>query len=264
MPIYWKVFYTTSLAEQVMELKILDLNLWLLPAPAASDQKNRLNQFIALVNKTDPDIITLQEVWLKKYITFIRKNLDGYHIHHPSHGAFNKSGLVTLSKKKQSSFYFHRFPKLKGEIRLEKLAGKGYLMIKLRFAGRNFHIVNTHLYCEKPGSRKRITEQQLGMLIRLSNKGNWIICGDLNLGEKEFNELNQGHFTHHTSKVFTYAKANKYARQRFNKFGIKNRKIDYTLLKAKNNNIIMHTTVLKKPLVSDHYAVLTTFTAQGS
>lgn len=245
-----------------MQLKILDLNLWMLPAPMASDQKRRLQRFVLLAKRTNPDIITLQEVWLRKYITFIRKNLKGYHIHHPSHKVFNRSGLVTLSKEKPSSFHFHRFPKLKGEVRLEKLAGKGYLMINLRFAGKNYHIVNTHLYCELPGSRKQITEQQLEMLIRLTKKGNWIVCGDLNLDESEFKKLNKGHFTHHTSKVFTYSKNNKYARSRLNKFGIRNRKIDYTLIKADKNNLKIHTAVIQKPLVSDHYAVLTTISAE--
>ncbi len=243
-----------------MELKLLDLNLWMLPAPIASDQKKRLQRFILLVKRTDPDIITLQEVWLGKYITFIRKNLKGYHLHRAGKGVFNKSGLVTLSKKAPSSSHFHLFPKLKGVGRMEKLAGKGYLVIMLSLFGRKFHVVNTHLYCPMVEKKKKITEQQFGMLKSISRSGNWIISGDLNIDEPEFKKLNMGHFTHHTAKVYTVSKENKYARSRMNRFGKGDKKLDYTLLRAKSNNIIMHTEVLQNPKVSDHYAVLTTFT----
>jgi len=243
-----------------MKLKILDLNLWMLPSFLSSDHKKRLQGFIQLVKKTNPDIITLQEVWLRKYIAFIRKNLRGYHTHHPGHKLFNKSGLLTLSKMKPSAWHFHRFPKLRGENRVEKLAGKGYLMIKLSFADRQFHIVNTHLYCESPRNKRKLTEQQFAMLKRLTVKGDWIVCGDLNLDESKFEKLNKKHFTHHTVKAFTVSAENKYTHSRLNRFGFRDLKLDYTLIRTEKNNIRLRTKVLQKPLVSDHYAVLTTFT----
>jgi endonuclease/exonuclease/phosphatase family metal-dependent hydrolase len=240
-----------------MELKILDLNMWLLPAPIASDQKKRLQRFIKLVKRLNPDIITLQEVWLRGYIKFIRKNLPGYHLRCPSKGFFNKSGLVTLSKKKPAGFSFQKYAKQKGQSRLEKLATKGYLTIKIHFAKRWFNLVNTHLHSQAPKSKKRITERQFETLMILTQKGDWIVCGDFNLDEARLSQLNHGHFSYHPVKTFTVSAANKYTKSRMNRFGKRNRKLDYTLVRTEPANIKIITRVIQKPLISDHYALFT-------
>jgi len=46
-------------------MKILSLNCWLLPPPFSSENKNRLSRIVNLIKKHNPDVIALQEVWLK-------------------------------------------------------------------------------------------------------------------------------------------------------------------------------------------------------
>jgi endonuclease/exonuclease/phosphatase family metal-dependent hydrolase len=240
-----------------MELKILDLNMWLLPAPIASDQKQRLQRFIRLVQRLDPDIITLQEVWLRRYIKFIRKSLPGYHLRNPSKGFFNRSGLATLSKKRPAGWHFQSYPKFKGESRLEKLAAKGYLSIKIHFAKRWFNVVNTHLYAESLKNKRKITERQFETLLILTQNGDWIVCGDLNLDEARFSQLNHHHFSYHPVKSFTVSSANKYTKSRINRFTKCDKKLDYTIIRTEPANIKIITRVIQRPLLSDHYALFT-------
>jgi endonuclease/exonuclease/phosphatase family metal-dependent hydrolase len=247
-----------------MELKILDLNLWMLPPPIAADNKKRLALFLELVKKINPDIITLQELWWSRYIVYLRKNLKGYHMYRPSQNRFNKSGLVTFSKKKAIGWHFHRFPKQK-EGFFEKIASKGYLIIKLNLGETMYHIVNTHLYCPDMRMKKiNLTESQFWTLERISAHGNWIICGDLNIDEPEFKKLNKGRFSHVANQMSTVSRTNKYATMRFNRFNRFNKgekRLDYTLLRlATEQKPVLKTRVLRKPLLSDHYAMLTTIT----
>ena len=61
-----------------MKLKIYTQNMWLLPMFASIDNKKRLNRLINVIKEHVPDLIALQEVWLTKYIKYLKKSLPDY------------------------------------------------------------------------------------------------------------------------------------------------------------------------------------------
>jgi endonuclease/exonuclease/phosphatase family metal-dependent hydrolase len=236
-----------------MELKLLDLNLWLLPRPLSSDNKKRMDRFIALVKKLDPDIITLQEVWLMGYERYLKKNLKPFHVSSSGKKRLNNSGLVTFSRKKPLSESIHLFKK---ESLLDKLVRKGYLIIRLNLDGRFIRILNTHLHASLKAKPNKNSIFQFQQLKHVTSEGDWIVAGDLNLRQELFHKLNDGHFIPSRSSIPTYSSKNRYAKARLNRLDHSDRKVDYVLLKLSNGtSYSLSTKVIKSPLMSDHYAL---------
>ena len=236
-----------------MDLKILDLNLWLLPRPLSSDNKKRMARFIDLVRKLQPDIITLQEVWLMGYERYLRKNLSSYHASSSGKKRLNNSGLIIFSRKKPLSESLHKF---RNKSLTDRLARKGYLIIRLNLGGKIFHILNTHLHASLKSKPNRTTISEFQQLKHITSEGDWIVAGDLNIRQELFRELNDGHFIATRSSTPTYSPKNRYAKSRFNRFDHSERKIDYVLLKLPNRtSYSLSTRVIKSPLMSDHYAL---------
>ena len=235
---------------EAMRLKILDLNLWMLPPPFSADNMKRLERFIAMANRMQPDIITLQELWLNTYVDYIHRKLPGYRLYRHTDRALNRSGLVIFSKKKAVAWHFHAFRKDKEGI-VERFASKGYLRITVGLGRERYNIVNTHLFCPVPDRKKlKITEMQFRLLERISAKG-------LNIDKPLFEELNKGRFIYSKARTDTVSKDNRYDNLRLNRFTRTGQRLDYTLLRGLDGNVRKITTrIIKKPLLSDHYALL--------
>ena len=110
------------------KITILNLNLWLLPKPFARDQKKRFARFIKMVKELQPDIITLQEVFLSKYIKRLHRSLGDYYVSAFPKRFINAPGLVIFTKERPYLFEFHFFGITEKYNLVERLAKKGFLM----------------------------------------------------------------------------------------------------------------------------------------
>jgi endonuclease/exonuclease/phosphatase family metal-dependent hydrolase len=229
-----------------MRLKIFCLNCWLAPFPISVRNNKRLVKIISLIKKHSPDIIALQEVWLKKYVRVIERKLPDYHFIKSDSGMFNRGGLVT-GLKKPKSYDIRSFPITKRHNILERLGSKGFHIIELY---PNVYIINTHLY----SSDKEITGSQFQNIQKFSKSKNCILIGDLNLERKNLAKINTI-FTLDKSDYLTapYNRAHSYFL--FNRNPGVDIRIDY-ILKTKNSKMQVSTQCLGSPIVSDHRIIL--------
>ena len=235
-------------------MKIFSLNCWLLPPPFSNKNKTRLRRIINLIKQYKPDIIALQEVWLKKYVLKIKNSLRDYEFIVSKSHFYNRSGLITGLNSKKFSFQHGVFPVTRRHSLLEKSAKKGYHLVKL---DNNIFIVNTHLYAPTDQNEKKITESQFELIEKLMRDKKGFVIGDLNIDEDRITKLNQM-FDYDKSYGFTVASSNPLTKIKFNKYGEKDKKIDYVLKTEIKMSI--KSKCMDKPIVSDHFFLLTEVT----
>lgn len=245
-------------------IKILDLNTWMLPWPFSKDNKKRLDLLVGLIKELKPDIVSLQEVWLKKYVHWLKKNLSGFYLFSgdTKAGVFNKSGLVILSKfnlidKKRFTFRENK----KFNI-IEKIADKGNLQMNFICENKKITFINFQLYNAVKENEKDIIGNQFKKLTEIIKKPDVhsqdlvILAGDLNLSFKEFEEINNGLFLYSHNHTFTFSKSDLYTKSRLNPWLCnKYYKNDFVLVWPRKEGIFLNSRVIKKPLLSDHYAI---------
>jgi len=239
-----------------MELILLDLNFWLIPYPGSRDLKQRMQKFIQLVNKLNPDIITLQELWLKKYINYLEKSLPSYHLTIPENNYINRSGLLTLSKAKPISTSFFIFPKEKGFNLRERLGHKGILTIKIKINNKVILVHNTHLYNPREKEHNIFPRNQFRIMKEKIKKGDNIISGDLNLPKNELKQINKGEFQLSPSQEATFSDKNEYQRKFSSFHHHTNKKTDYIITKFNSVKTTIKEKIITSPLFSDHYPIL--------
>ena len=228
---------------------VLSGNCWLLPEPFSKENDRRLVEIIQLISKLRPDAVALQEVWLNKYITKIRNNLPEYTFVSPTPGdIFNKSGLLIGTKQIPKSVFTIFYPTEDYSI-VEKLGNKGFQMLMFE---NDFVLCNTHLYDPRTSERaKYFALEQLKHVLRAVNGfKDVIIAGDLNLSEEDLLEL---HTPFKLPKIHadTVVPENIWANSVFNKT-VRPIRTDYIL----TTDQIISEEVIKRPLVSDHYFLL--------
>ena len=242
-----------------MQLSTLNVNLWLLPPPFSVENRKRLKRFVKLVHRLKPDVITLQEVWLTRYVDYIKQKLKDYFVVAHRKGFLNKSGLVTLTRIKPASSRIGFFKVTKDHNIRERFAHKGCHVVNIPIGKRIVSIINTHLYNPEKKSEKKITIKQFEILKKISKKCNAIIQGDLNLKLEEVLKLNKGHFWCDKKNEFTISKKNRYKNMLLNKYEEANVRLDHILSRIRNRKTIpLKTRILKSPLLSDHFAVFST------
>jgi endonuclease/exonuclease/phosphatase family metal-dependent hydrolase len=238
------------LSFKIMNLKIFNLNCWLLPPPFSSENKKRIKKIISLVKRHNPDIITLQEVWLKKYVQKIKNGLEEYTFFHSDSKVFNKSGLLFGTKEKLKHFSSGHFPIKKIHSVHEKIGKKGYQIAEIK---PNFHIVNTQLYAPERKGEISITLSQFRRIESLVKGKRVVLSGDLNIHDDEFIRINN-EFKYKPLGKFTVAIKNKYANMRFNRPHHANKTIDYII--GTKNAPKVKTELINPTEVSDHYAMI--------
>ncbi|MFZ2150193.1 MAG: endonuclease/exonuclease/phosphatase family protein [Minisyncoccia bacterium] len=236
-----------------MNISIFNLNCWLFPSPLSTDCLKRLSTIVSMIEAQNPEIVTLQEVWSNKYIFYLKKRLPQYFFISSETLFYNQSGLVTLLKQKP---LHHRIKFFKLSFRhnlTEIFFHKGYITANIEINGEKWTIVNTHLYAAFSKKTEIITREQFDNIILTAQETSVILSGDLNLTEEKFNQINQEKFSRLCDSQITLGDPNNpYAYKRFNKFMVKNKKIDYMLYyynKALNSKY----EIVKTPFVSDHY-----------
>ena len=242
-----------------MEIKLFNLNCWLLPPPFSVKNKKRLNNIIRFIEEYNPHVFTLQEVWLNKYVREIKKLLPRYEVMSARSFLYNKSGLVTGLRIPKDSTVKKKFKTRRYINFYELLARKGFQNIRLK---NGLNIINTHLYGPLRRNRLDITFDQFGVLKKWADQLNEtvVLAGDINMESHELNQLNGGFFHESFDDKHTLVGLNPYTEMRLNRFGKTNMKLDYVLAHTKKDKIDVSTDVLETPYLSDHLAVTATIT----
>ena len=237
-------------------LTILNGNLWMLPARFSTDKEERIDRFVTYARALMPHVITLQEVWTKNQVKYLKKRFPEYRVHTPGgRGPFNKAGLVTLTRIPTDSVAFSAFEVSRGASRLERQAKKGYLIVRLQAGSIKACIINTHLYAPTNERERAFAVKQFKTLKRLAPKGNYFIVGDLNLTQKTFERLNDSFFVTERDTAHTVDAANIYRSRGANSNKeTPGYKVDRLLMPhAHANRFVLRSMLIREPVVSDHY-----------
>ena len=240
-----------------MKISVLSSNMWLLPPPASIDNQKRLTKFIKLVSETRPDIVNLQEVWLKPYISQIKNKLSNYHFVSTKSWLYNKSGLVTLTKYRPVDKKIHYF-KIKRQYNpIERIAGKGFLRVQFEINGKKVSVINVHIYHSRQVANLKLKLNQISQVLKVAKEnGPMIVAGDLNTPPNYYkNKLKR--FLTEKNIPESYSENNKYSHAMvnalMNKEGIYNPYPDRIFYYPKSKTIKLKTQAIKDPLISDHY-----------
>jgi len=162
---------------------------------------------------------------------------------------------VTLSKLKPNKIVYSWFKRSSSYKLIELIAKKGYLKTSYEIEGKKISLINTHFY-DSLDYDNVILKNQFSKIKRCVDEIT-IVSGDLNIPFNQLQEINRDYFTIDNGHSCTVSDNNPYQTKRFNKNKVSNKKIDYLLVKnIPGVEIHSETKVIKKPLLSDHYAVL--------
>ena len=237
-----------------VELRLLTQNMWMIPRPFAADNKKRLERFAEYVRKKQPDVVAVQELWLRWSIDYLREQI-GYHCI-ASDSYFNRTGLALFLRERPISAGNYAFPKNGDYNFVETLAAKGFQKAKVRINGNVVTVINCHLYNPTRPFEDKITAKQFRKLIKAA-EGDTILMGDLNLSWDDFVRENDGFFHHDGNNELTLTRDNPYQNMRFNKYMKSGFKDDYLLLRPVDMKVkSWETRVVKNPIVSDHWGVV--------
>ncbi|XP_075255058.1 sphingomyelin phosphodiesterase 2-like isoform X2 [Convolutriloba macropyga] len=194
-----------TMVDRDYKLKILTLNCFLLPPvpimnyiPGVPDQQKpeetmrRIRDICNNILMNDYDIVCLQEIWMRNHKDAIMSQLQSKYPQHawfPS-GFLPGSGLLTMSKFKMVSSFFHRFvleDKMFPFGSLDSICGKGCGVSLLEVDGFIVTLINTHPQSEQDStdSKDAVRLHQLWEIGQLARHF-WtlsdlvVVCGDLN------------------------------------------------------------------------------------
>jgi len=228
-------------------MKIFTLNTWLLPPPLAKDNRERVRNIIQMIERVDPDVVCLQEVWLRAYVRQIKSALSAYSFRTTTDQfLFNRSGLLVGSRKPITNYRADTFPDSKEHNLEEKIAGKGWQLASIS----GYTVLHTHLYASKDKDY-RMTKAQLQQLEALTTPEDTILVGDLNLSREAFCESVQT-FVCPEETEHTIVPDNPYASARLN--APSDAKWSYITPK-KGSDLTINTEIIKELVVSDHFAL---------
>lgn len=169
-------------------LNILSLNCFGLPF--IPKKKLRFTAITEKIIKTNPDIVLLQEVWMKKERQLLAEKLSkAYTVYPIKHKNYCSGGLVLFVKKLIIYNYkFHKFNN-QGPLTLislpDRIGGKGFQSFELIFNGEKVLVINAHLLCAYGRDTRMIDaiKNQLEQIINFvdNTKMPVMIIGDLNL-----------------------------------------------------------------------------------
>ena len=184
------------------KIKIISFNICAIPwwGNIFGDPINRIDKIIEFLEKKNPDIICLQEVFDKNIFFIIKTRLCKYNFYKPTtQKNFLDSGLLILSKTKIIQNDYDKFSDSCGE---DRCSDKGFMYITTKILGKNFTIINTHLNADAVFSTYRTCEEirikQIDQIIRKFKdklRHDTFLCGDFNIdfttstGKKIYNKI---------------------------------------------------------------------------
>jgi endonuclease/exonuclease/phosphatase family metal-dependent hydrolase len=234
-------------------LRVLTANLFLLPPPFAADHEARMDAFALLVRGRNPDILILQEVWLERYLTGLRRRLPEYEVFAPEPAMGNPTGLAVFSRLPSVDARYRLYPSRLDFNLEEKLANKGFIAIGFSFGDRPFWIVNTHLYAHKGDLERSFTEAQFDTVKEFCAglDGAVILGGDMNMEPAVL-------FPRLAGVLSVGPEGGRTAVR-----GGPGRRIDYVMTRSSPDwQLAVRSEAVMEPVVSDHFPVFAEITFQ--
>jgi exonuclease III len=242
-------------------MKILSANLWGLPWPLLRGKQKRLKKFIEFAKKEAPEIICLQEVWLKKDLKLLKTEFEKYGYDSFSQGGFlmNKSGLVTFSKfpikktdiiilNKERNFFRGTKDKF---LQRESFWPRKILVIYIEREGKKFAVLNVHMTYFSDKSKREVAakvkegeiKQLFDYIEKIKNSTNDIfIGGDFNIDIKNMPPIDKS--LKIISDTSTYSLDTDYL------------KTTCDFIYGPSFAKILNNEIIKSPVVSDHFMVM--------
>jgi endonuclease/exonuclease/phosphatase family metal-dependent hydrolase len=166
-------------------LRLLTLN-----ALMKDDVRPRLRILAALLDRSEYDVVCLQEVMYRANALLIRRIARSYGYHAHTGAVVLEGGLMILSRLPIAGSRFVRYP-MTGPVRPELLMRKGAQVVMVEAAGRTLAVVNTHLSANRDddwSAGNRYTRIQRAELHRLAGVASaidpalpMVVVGDLNV-----------------------------------------------------------------------------------
>lgn len=237
---------SSRFALETFCLRVLTANLHLLPPPFAADHEARLDGFARIVRGRNPDLVLLQEVWLERYLTGLRRRLPEYAAFAPAPRIGNPTGLVILSRLPHSDACYRMFPARLDFNLEEKLARKGFLAVTCSAGPVPFRVVTAHLYAHRGDLEFGFTQAQFQVLKDFCGTmaEPVILGGDMNLEPGALFPLVGGVFAIEPDGGRTAVR------------GPPGRRIDYVMARSSLDwEISIRSEVVTEPVVSDHFPV---------
>lgn len=232
-------------------LRVLTANLQLLPPPFAADHEARMDGFAQIVRGRNPDLVLLQEVWLERYLTGLRRRLPMYAAFAPEPRIDNPTGLVILSRLPHSDACYRMFPARLDFNLDEKLARKGFLALKCSAGSVPFKVVTTHLYAHRYDLEFGFTQAQFQVMKDFCGMltDPVILAGDMNMEPRSLLPLIAGVFSVEPEGGRTAVR------------GSPGRRIDYVMTRSSLEwELAVRSEVVTEPVVSDHFPVFAEIT----
>lgn len=179
-----------------MQLRILTLNTWGLPAPLSRLPESRMAEIGQRVCELDLDVAAFQEVWTRGSRRALRAACAPAGLVHAwtNHTAFGGSGLLVLSRLPIRAAHFERFSVRGNPERVDHgdyYGGKGFLRISLAHPEGPLSLVTTHLHARYAGDVEHAyVPQRIAQIVQLAS-ALWsaeeptLAVGDFNFSESD-------------------------------------------------------------------------------
>lgn len=235
-----------------MNISIATINIWGLPWPFSIHKRKRVDDCVLLLRKRNIDIVALQEVWTNWDVQRFRSAFPEYHVFAKTNMAYNPSGLMMLSRFPllENLLMAYSMPFLHKEIP----SRKGIMKVETIIAGKKISIINTQLYF---GTKKELTVIQQSQVQQLKTSlpnTPTLLVGDFNMRSEQLEPLKNFSLLSDPSTL-TIDNSTLYAQKLFNKIGAQDRTPD--MIWANFPVKTSKTYAVKKPLISDHFPLVT-------
>jgi endonuclease/exonuclease/phosphatase family metal-dependent hydrolase len=219
-------------------LTLLSWNVHGLPFHAAPQ---RLRRIAGCIEERRPDLVLLQEIWVRGYLRLLSKALDDEYeaIVAPGRGR-PRGGLALLLRRAAgwgaAAVSFQRYGAAAPWLRLHEgdgISGKGILAVDLRRGGERLVAVNTHLQAQY-GVRRYddVRRAQLDQLVAFVERldAPLLLAGDLNTDPGD--DLYRSHVAALGADLTAEERARRGGGTCFDRRGGKSEWIDYALLRG--------------------------------
>lgn len=169
-------------------LSVLCLNCF--GIPVSFNKRTRFRLIAKEIEKTQPDIVMLQEVIEHRDKKLFVAELEkfGWSFYSIKNGLLESGGLVIITKNlKLREFKFHKFKEQGNRLITipDKFLGKGFLSGYIEIDSKKVLIINAHLICPYDKSQdaqisQRKQFKQLAEFVAYQKVNNIVLAGDLN------------------------------------------------------------------------------------
>lgn len=179
-----------------MQLRILTLNAWALPAPLSRLPEARMTEVGLRLRDLDVDVAAFQEVWTRGSRRALRAACAQAGLVHAwsSHATIGGSGLFVLSRLPIASAHFERFGVRGHPERIDHgdyYGGKGFLQLSLAHAEGPVSLCTTHLHARYAADVEHAyVPQRIAQVVQLAS-ALWsaeqpvLALGDFNFSESD-------------------------------------------------------------------------------